>query len=192
MGNWDRKNWIIELYLREILTDPRVREFIGVDRHFSLKEYDQFIESLEMPVHTEKAEQIVRFFIEYHDGELMPDRYGGWEPVRTPFTIDVLSKAIEHVCWPAGCLYLKKLRKYCVEIENEEFIVVFDDHDQYMIPKGKPSEYKTRIRMFFSKTYVKDGGTLFRLADDMFSDLGASIGCVIDQEDMHVIYECKK
>lgn len=190
MGNWDYKNWLIELKLRDNLTDTRMLEFIGIDRHFSFKEYKQFEASLAMPLHTEKAEQIVRFFLEYHNGELMPDRYGGWEPVRTPFSKEVLPKAINFACWPGGSLYLKKLRRYCAEIQNEEFALVFSK-GQYIVPVGKPEEYKTKITMYFSKTIVKDGSSLFRLADDMFSGLGASKGCVIDQEDLHVIYECK-
>jgi len=122
MGNWDKKNWLIELKLRDNLTDTRLLEFIGVNRPFSFKEYKQFEATL--------------------------------------------------------------------AIQNEEFGLVFAE-GEYIIPVSKPEELKTKITLCFSKTIVKDGSSLIRLADDMFAGLGASKGCVIDQEDLHVIYECK-
>lgn len=189
MGKWDRKNWLIIIKLRDNLTDRRMLEFIGKDRQFSYKEYKKFESTLAFPLYTEKAEQIVRFFIEYHNGELMPDRYSSADPIRSPFTLDALPKAIENLCWPGGSLCLKKSRKYEAEIENEEFGLLFTE-GEYIVPVVEPSEFRTTITLYFSKTIVKDGSSLFSLADDIAVSLSASKGCVIDQEDLHVIYEC--
>ena len=189
MGQWDYKNWLIKVELKEDLTDPQIVDYLSKHAVFSLKEYLSFKSTLVRPLHTGKAEQIVRFFLEYHNGELYPDRYNCFEPVRKVFSEDILPSVIEHLCWAGGCLYLKKLRKFDVDIENQRFAVCFTD-GLHTPSKGIPPENKTLITMYYDKKKVKDCSTLYGLANDMVAALGAVKGAVIDQEDFSVVYDC--
>lgn len=119
MGNWDRKNWMIELKLRENLTDPRILDFIGVGNHFTLKEWNDFEKTLPKHLSNAKAEQIVRFFVEYRNGLLMPDRFSYAEPIRELFSVERIPDAVDKLCWQAGSLCFKKLRKFDVEIKEQ-------------------------------------------------------------------------
>ena len=189
MGQWDYKNWLVKVELKEDLTDPQFLDYLSKYAVFSMKEYESFKSTLVRPLRTAKAEQIVRFFLEYHNGELYPDRYNCFEPVRKVFSEDIFSSVIEYLCRPGGRLYLKKLRKFDVDIENKQFAVSFTD-GQYDPPRVLPPENLTLITMYFDKKKVKDCSTLFGLADDMVAAFGAVKGAVIDQEDLHAVYEC--
>ena len=189
MGQWDYKNWLIKVELKEDLTDSQILDYLSKHEVYTLKDYDSFENTLARPLHTDKAEQIVRFFLEYHNGELYPDRYNCFEPVRKVFSEDILPSVIEHLCWPAGCLYFKKMRKFDVEIKNRQFAVCFTDG--ISTPTiGIPPENKTLITMYFDKKKVKDYSSLYGLANDMVAALGAVKGAVIDQEDLSVVYDC--
>ena len=146
MGQWDYKNWLVKVELKEDLTDPQIVDYLSKHAVFSLKEYHSFESTLVRPLHTDKAEQIVRFFLEYHNGELYPDRYNYYEPVRNIFSTDKISDAIDTLCWAGGRLYLKKLRKYYVDIINQRFAVCFAD-GIHTPSKGIPPENKTLITM---------------------------------------------
>ena len=189
MGQWDYKNWLVKVELKEDLTDPQFYEYLSTHKQFTLKEYRKFEKSLIRPLHNDKAEKIIRFFLDYHNGELYPDRYNYFEPVNKVFTEDMLSDFIDCLCQPAGGVYLKKLRKYEVDIENKQFAICFTDNI-YAPPTVSPPENLTLITMWFDKKKVKDCSTLFGLADDMVAALGAVKGAVIDQEDLHVVYDC--
>lgn len=191
MGNWDKKNWLIKVELKENLTDARFFEFFENNQVYTEKEYDRFEKSLIMPLYNSKAREIVDFFIEYKNGILMPNKYNCFDPIKHEFSIEKIANAIQMLCWPAGCLCLKKNRIYDVEIQNHQAAIVFEDGIS-VADCRPPRENMTTITMYFSKTKVKDCSTLFCLADDMFSALGAASGCVIDQEDLHMVYECKK
>lgn len=189
MGQWDYKNWLVKVELKEDLTDPQFYEYLSTHKQFTLKEFIIFEKSLIRPLHNDKAEKIIRFFLDYHGGELYPDRYNYFEPVRKIFSEDMLPDLIDCLCQPAGGVYLKKLRKYDVEIENKQFGICFTDNI-YAPPTVSPPENLTLITMYFDKKKVKDCSTLFGLADDMVAAFGAVKGAVIDQEDLHVVYEC--
>lgn len=189
MGNFDRKNWMIELKLRENLSDSRILDYVETHSDFTLKEWRAFKKTLPEHLSNAKAEQIVRFFVEYRDGVLMPDRFGFAEPIRNHFSVEAIPDAISLLCWPGAILSLKKLRKYDVFIENKEFSIGFEN-DKYYPPVVKHGEYLATITMWVSKTKVKDCQSLFSLADDMFEGLGAAKGAVIDQENLHVVYGC--
>lgn len=189
MGQWDYKNWLVKVELKEDLTDPQFYEYLSTHKQFTLKEYRKFEKSLIRPLHNDKAEKILRFFLDYHNGELYPDRYNYFEPVNKVFTEDMLSDFIDCLCQPAGGVYLKKLRKYYVEIDNKQFGICFTDNI-YAPPTVSPPENLTSITMWFDKKKVKDCSTLFGLADDLVAAFGAVKGAVIDQEDLHAVYEC--
>ena len=189
MGQWDYKNWLIKVEIKEDMTDPQFHEFLSTHKQFSFKEYLKFKKSLILPLHMDMAEQIVNFFLDYHGGALYPDRYNYFEPISKVFSEDKISEVIDSLCRPAGCLYMKKLRKFDVCIENKQFAFCFTD-GQYVPPIAKPCENKTLITMYFDKKKVKDCSTLYGLANDMVAALGAVKGAVINQEDLHAVYEC--
>ena len=189
MGQWDYKNWLVKVELKEDLTDPQFYDYLSTHKQFTLKEFIIFEKSVVGTLHNDKAEKIIRFFLDYHGGELYPDRYNYFEPVRKIFSEDMLPDLIDCLCQPAGCVYLKKLKKYDVCIENQQFGICFTDNI-YAPPTVSPPENLTLITMYFDKKKVKDCSTLFGLADDMVAALGAVKGAVIDQEDLHAVYEC--
>ena len=189
MGQWDYKNWLVKVELKEDLTDPQFYDYFSTHKQATYKEYLVFKKSLIRPLHNDKAEKIIRFFLDYHNGELYPDRYNYFEPVNKVFTEEMIPDLTESLCWPAGGVYLKKLRKYYVEIDNKQFAICFTDNI-YAPPTVSPPENLTLITMYFDKKKVKDCSTLFGLADDMVAAFGAVKGAVIDQEDLHAVYEC--
>ena len=58
---------------------------------------------------------------------LLPDRCGVHEPLRYNFDKDKVSTYVDWISFPAGCLMLKKKRKFDVEIGNRFWGVIWLD-----------------------------------------------------------------
>ena len=89
MGQWDAKNFELEILVKENLTDPRGVEFVK-GWNFTIKDEGAFFKSI-VPYNS-TAEKIVRFFVDYKDGMLMPDKYDNREPLRMQFDPDKISE----------------------------------------------------------------------------------------------------
>ena len=189
MGHFDYKNWIIQVETKNNLSDKEILAYLqGKDQQFTLKEFKNYIKQLKRPLYNSKAESIVRFFTCYDDGKMMPDRYNSFEPVNKKFSLDRIPEIIDSLCWPAGSIYLKKLRQYDVSIENNEFGIVFED-GHYLTAKATPPEYMTTIKIFYDKKRNKDPMVFIKLLHDLCNYLGTQKGFIEDQENEDIIYK---
>ena len=197
MGHFDYKNWIVQVELKDNLTDKQILDYLRRTNHrFTQKEYRLFLEQCKRPLYNSIAEKIILFFVTYDNGKLMPDRYNAFEPVNKVFSLDKIPNVIESLCWPRGCLYLKKLRKFEVSIENYEFAVVFSDGENIFPRKPSYPEYMTTIQFYFDKKRNKDPMVFIKLLHDLCGYLGTNRGFIKDQEDWikdqkdwNIIYE---
>ena len=63
MGQFDHKNYVLNVKVKENLTDTRAVERMKV-WDFTLKEWDAFEKAIS-PFYNPYAERIIRFFVEY-------------------------------------------------------------------------------------------------------------------------------
>ncbi len=187
MGNFDHKNICVQIEVRENLTDARMIEFVK-DWNFTIEDFQSYLKSLNGTLSTEKAEAMVRFFIEYQDGILLPDRCGVHEPLRYNFDKDKVSTYVDWISFPAGCLMLKKKRKFDVEIGNRFWGVIWLD-GELLVPKRVLPEYLGRITFWFAKQRKVDMDFLKQLLRDFCSYLNTDVGYIFDQENMTVLFD---
>lgn len=191
MGHYDRKNYIIEIGIRECCADQRYIDFmIETDYIYSLKEVDEFIKN-NTPQHHPLAEKIIRFFINYDDGIIQPDRYDTAEPVKLQFNKDDIVDPVSKLSFAGGHLFLKKKRRYSAEIINESHAFFWFD-GKSVKPKRILPEYMTKIRIFFSKQSKVKMEFMQKLTNDIAEYFGTDNAKIIDQEiasDLPPLYE---
>lgn len=190
MGNFDRKNFIISVKLRESCSDKRIIDWqLKRDYSYTTAEVMAFESSI-LPHYNTLAEKIVRFFIEYEAGSMMPNKWNTFEPIKHDFTISEINKYTGVLAYPAGNLFLKKTRKYSCHIENCDYGFWWFD--------GKPCrpkvsfEFLVEIRIFFSKQSKPKMEFMKQLADDMAEYFETDYAKIIDQEiasEMPPLYE---
>lgn len=187
MGNYDRKNICVQIEIKENLTDPRYLEF-QKNWDFTEDEYCAFIKQIGYTATTEISERIIRFFVDYKDGVLMPDRYGAYEPLREHFDVNNLKRYISMISFAAGACLFKKLRKFDAEIDNRGYGFIFVD-DAVLKPKRVLPEYMGRITFWFAKQRKIDMAFLEQLVRDFCAYLNTDVGYIFDQENMTVIFD---
>lgn len=191
MGHWDRKNFIIEVGIRESCTDQRYVDYmIEKDFNYSIDEVSAFIKST-TPQYHPLAEKIVLFFACYKNGLLMPDKYDQSEPVRMSFEKDDIEGPIAILSFTGGTLFVKKSRLYEALIKNEGYHFVWEDKKSFK-PKRPLPEYMVNIKIFFSKQRKPKMEFMQQLADDMAEYFDTDYAKIIDQEmasEMPPLYE---
>ena len=184
MGNFDYKNICLLIKLKDNLTDPRFLDFMK-DWNFSLQESQEFIKSAGLRYHP-IAKKIMRFFVEYKDGLLFPDKCGCFEPLKHVFNVDDLSTYISWLTFPAGNIMLKKKQKFSAEIFNESCGLSFEDGmvipSKWIIP-----EYPSKIIFWFSKQQKINMNFLQVLLCDFCTYLDTDEGLIFDQENLQVL-----
>lgn len=180
MGQYDRKNYIISVKLRESCSDKRIIDW-QLERNYlyTNAEVTAFENSI-LPHYNTLAEKIVRFFIEYETGAMAPNKWNTFEPIKQDFTISDINKYIGVLAFPGGNLFLKRDKKYTCHIENWDYGFWWLD--------GKPCrpqvsfEFLVEIRIFFSKQSKPKMEFMQQLADDMAEYFGTDYAKIIDQE----------
>ena len=189
MGNFDNKNICLQIEVRDNLTDSRLVEFMK-DWNFTEDECDAFLDTMGGETSTtEMSKRIVQFFVDYKNGILLPDKCGGYEPLRENFEKDKLSTYVSWISFPAGVLMLKKKHKYSAEISNRTFAFVFEEDGTTTPPKGKLPEYLGRITFWFAKQRKIDMVFLEQLLRDFCNYLNTDVGYIFDQENMTVLLD---
>ena len=180
----------IKIKIKENLTDPRILEFIK-ERNwtFPLDDIDAFLDSVERPLYNERARQIVEFFVNYRNGVICPDRYNSCDPIKYPFDKNDISDPIAMLSFPAGDLNMKKLRKYLVLIDNEEFGIVADPDYVVRPPRGKYPEYMGVITFVFYKQWKIDRSFVEQLLRDFCEYLKADYGIMYDDKTGEVLLD---
>lgn len=188
MGQWDYNNYIIEVNLRDNVSDqrfdsirerkPTVKEFKKIEKEFLAV----------APVYTKKAEEIIRFFLRYKNVSLRPDKWNYWEPVNKIIDYSNISKLISGLASPGGGVYLKKTRGFEIEIENHTYSFIWED-GIYLEPKRALPEYLTTIKVFFPKKKNTDTDVIVQLMRDIKSEFCADNGKVYYQATGEIIAE---
>lgn len=181
MGHWDRRNYILEVGIRESCTDQRYVDYmIEKDFNYSIDEVSAFIKSTKPQYHP-LAEKIVLFFADYKNGRLLPDKYGEAEPVKLSFNKDNICDPIALLSFTGGNLFIKKSRCYEAKISNESYNFVWENRRSFK-PKRKLPEYMVNIRILFSKQSKPKMEFMQQLANDMAEYFGTDYAKIIDQE----------
>lgn len=190
MGQYDRKNFIISVKLRESCSDKRIIDWqLERDYSYTTDEVNAFETSIQ-PHYNLLAEKIVSFFIEYKSGSLSPTKWNTYEPIKHTFEISKLSKYVGILAYPGSNLFFKKEGKFSCHIENCDY--------GFWWFGGKPCrpkvsfEYLVEIRMFFSKQRKPKMEFMRLLADDMAEYFDTDYAKIIDQEiasEMPPLYE---
>lgn len=190
MGNFDRNNYLVEVNLIDNMTDPR-EEQLMLQRP-SLREYKTIIRKKPYIPYSPKAEAIIRFFIDYSDGLIKPNRWGYWDPINKIFDESSLNDCIRGLATPGGGIYLKKKFSYDAEIKNNTFAFIWDDNGDFMEAKAPLPDYLTTIRFYFPGKKNIDLSFLTRLMNDMRDEFHADNGRVYYQATNETIAEIKE
>ena len=92
MGHYNLNNYIIKVRLKDNVSDGRFDALKSVKP--TVNEYKAFVNRLvsDHPVYSKKAEELIRFFIEYGNGIIKPERYNCFEPINKVFDEENLEK----------------------------------------------------------------------------------------------------
>lgn len=188
MGQWNYKNYVLELNFYDNPTDPRIVEFMkGLD--FTTMEWDEFIKG-KLPLQSKRSQEMISFVVSYHDGELCPDKWNSYEPVKRDFNKDDLSGPIGTLSFPGGWVFLKKKRKLDITIKNMWYGLTFID-DKVVSPQVL-GEYIMNMTILIAKEKKPDLQYMKSLLEDVYFGLRADSGQIIDQETHEVLYDIKE
>ena len=190
MGQFDHNNYVIEVKFKDDLTDSRYDDILAKGS-FSLKEFKEYEKQFSKLMFNHTAEKIIRFFVDYKSGAILPDRFDDGEPVRKPFNKDDISIPVSYVSCPGGGVDLLKKRRYSASIENKTFAIFFEETPNgfmYLKPTAPPREYNI-IRFFFSIHKNTDIHFIVDLMRDLKSYLNADYGKVYIQSTNETIAE---
>lgn len=181
MGHWDRKNYIIKIGIRDCCTDYRYIKFMQERNYiYTIEEVKDFIQST-TPQYNPLAEKIVRFFITYNRGQLLPNKYSDSEPINLSFNKDNIVNPIAILSYTGGTLFMKRNRCYSAVIENESYNFVWENKKSFK-PKRELPEYMVNIRILFSKQSKPKMDFLQKLTNDLASYFETDCAKIIDQE----------
>lgn len=123
MGHWDTKNYTIYINIKKAdIVDPRIIEYqLQKDYTYTRKEVDEFFDSFNGKFHTPYAEQLLKYIFDYKNGILVPNKWGLWEPIKNNYDSSQFNELISHLSLPDNMLFLKKSRKFDIEIENSGY-----------------------------------------------------------------------
>ena len=193
MGNFDTKNIIVKIEVRDNLTDPRYVEFIkGWD--FTYEEFDKFCKETKN-LYTEMAHRMVSFITDYKDGLLLPDRCGTYEPLKHDFKKEEIMKYVNWISFPAGYICLKKRRKFEIEIKNNDHAISWISEPrkpmELCIPVRSKPEYMGEIKFYFAKQRKIDMDFLEQLLMDYCEYLQADTdrAYIYDMEDQRILFD---
>ena len=188
MGQWDYNNYIVEVKLRDNISDQRFESIRKIKP--TLKQFRVFNKELESqaPVYNKRAEEIIRFFLQYRIVSLRPDKWNFYEPVNRLIDYSNISKLVSCLANPGGCVYLKQTRGCEIEIENHTHSLIWED-GLYLEPKRVLPEYLTTIKVLFAKKKNTDIDSIVQLMRDIKSEFGADNGKVYYQATGEVIAE---
>lgn len=208
MGNYVR-NVGIFIKVRENLTDPKFVEFIQ-DWDFTEDEISTFLESIWEKSRNENSSKIVKFFIEYKDGILHPDKCDIVCPTKKPFDERGYTLSVAWLSYPGARLILEKKYKYKAVLECKYWGALTSGGEilnpkkifpRYMgivtstcitskeqITRPLP-EYMGFITIWFGKYRKINIEFLVQLLEDFCMYLNTDYGVLFDQETHEVLFD---
>lgn len=197
MGQWNQNNYIVKVWTKIDMTDPRVIEFVK-DYNFTQEEYVQFLNEGK-PFFHPHAKKILDFICTYKSGILYPDKWGGWEPLKRDFTDESMPQVINSLA-TQNTLLFKKRRKVDFEIDNDArkwspcWIVTGRGKNikrELVRPFPFPVTYTTKIRFIYSVESKPDPQFLKELMDDLCEYLDTDYGIVYHMKTEEVLFSYK-
>ena len=186
MGQYDNNNFIIEVKLRDNVSDTRWEPLFKMRPSVSF--FKNYYKKNIVISYSAGAERIIRFLIDYKGGILKPDKFNSFEPINKRFDENDISHSIGMLASPGGCLYLKKTGIAEIEIENKTFSLLWVD-GVYSEPIAPLPDYLTIITIFFPKKKNTDIGFIIQLMKDIKSFFKADNGKVFYQATKEIIAE---
>jgi len=91
------------------------------------KEYSTFIQN--MKIYSENSQRLLEFFVNFHNGYILPEKCDAYEPIRESFNSNDLSAPNRWLSQPGCAVYLKKKSPFKLEgvIENNCLAMVWDE-----------------------------------------------------------------
>lgn len=189
MGQWDYNNYIIEVNLRDNVSDQRYNAIR--EKKPTLKEFKRLDKDLLLtggPTYTKKAEEIIRFFLQYRIVSLRPDKWNYFEPINRLIDYSNISELVSYLANPGGSIYLKQTRGFCIEIINHTHSFIWVD-GIYLEPKRVLPEYLTTIKVSFAKKKNTNMDEIVQFMRDIKSEFGADNGKVYYQATGEILVE---
>lgn len=184
----DQKNFCLKVLIKENLTDSRIVNFME-GWNFTKKDKYAFMASIGNALYNPTAEKIIRFFVDYKDGMLIPDKYDAYEPIKEQFNPNDISEIVRWISHCGGSVYLKKKRKYNAEIENDFYAFIYDEKGNVIPPKRSLGEYLGMVTFWFTKQSKPDMSFLKQLLQDFAEYIYSDAACIYDQETFEVLYD---
>ena len=185
MGNWDYDNYIVEVNLKDSVTDVRFQTLYKMKP--TIKQFDEYCASnIQTIAYNPLAERIVRFFMEYDNGIFLPEKYNNCEPIKRIFDIKDISIPVSYLSFPAGELYLKKRQIIEVSISNEDHAFIWED-GVFLVPRRNVPLFLTNIKCFFSISRNKSIEPIVRLMHDLKGFFNSDSGRVYVQSTHEII-----
>lgn len=140
-------------------------------RNKRLKKIDYFKYSDFDKIYNLNSEKIVKFFIEYKNGLIIPDRCDVAEPIRDKFIPDKYQTQIKWLSQLGSALYLKKTKGLSYEcfIENKHLMMIWDEKGDMKIPVISDPEYLCEFKLFINYNVLKNIGT--EIIIELYNDL---------------------
>ena len=187
MGNWNYNNYVVEVLLREGVTDTRYNVLFEMKP--TVDQFDSYCANfIKTPAYHPLAEKIIRYFMVYDSGKYMPDRYSCYEPVRQIFDKNDITVPISYLAYPAGELYLKKMRGIDILITNNGYGFSWKNN-VFLVPRRTLPECLTEIKCYFP---IKKGTkieTIIQLLHDLKVTFNSDNGKVYVQCTHEIVAE---
>jgi hypothetical protein len=142
------------------------------DERLQLSRYKELKQSL---VYNVNSDALVKLFIDFENGILMPDRCNTAEPIKDKFISYEYKTQVGWLSHPGGALYLKKSKsiKYECYIENMHLRMIWNSDGSMTTPVASDPEYLCEIKMFINKSSLNAGnkGVVIRFYNELVSIL---------------------
>ena len=196
MGNFDRKNYIVEIWSTVDMTDPKVKDF-SKNWAFTRNEQNEFFFGGNIFYHP-FAERIIRFMIDYKGGVLIPDKWDGAEPLKQSFEPNNITEIVSALAKGGLELFFRKKRQFWVRVSNcahmwRASFICEGRNKPWILQKPHPApiKYYTKIQFAFSEQMHPDFDFLKQLMEDFCEYLETDYGLVYYEENHEIIHSYK-
>ena len=193
MGNFDRKNYVVDVRSVVDITDSIIKEFVK-NWDYSREDAHRFYSDDAMFYHP-FAEKIIQFIVEYKGGILIPDKWDTAEPLKKTFNRDEINSVVSELAKPGSCVLLRKNRKMWITLRNFSYqwsgSFICEGRNKPWIlqkPTPLPRKYYSCVRFVFSEQTHPDLEFLRQLMEDLRSYLDTDYAFVWYEQNNEVLF----
>lgn len=153
--NDQEQYFIVQLFTQTDFSDASLLKFKREkDAILTTKEYSTYLMSNK--IESEISHKLIKFFVEYDNGVLMPERCDAYEPIKDKFDKDNLTGPLRWLSQPGGAIFCKKTKgiKYVGRIENHRFAPVWQE-GKIVKPKVGEPKFLGEIALYFETRSLK-------------------------------------